>query len=516
MSLERIERLWTILVAETAKAALAVSLVGLAVWLWGYREATNAAAQSDTVVWSEPIRLSDPKFYAWYPAIVTDIAGNVHVMWSQTMSGDPENYGGDTLFYARWDGEVWSPPVDVLVSPRGTVAAFPDLAVTPDGTLHAVWRTGGEFRELMYAHAPACCADDHRNWSQPTSLGMPVFETTALVADDRGRLHAAFASQETGNIVYRRSDDGGATWPVYVNILGGMQRDDEYTAYPRLAVDGRGRVHAVWTVMPWAGRLVMYARSDDGGDTWGEPQVIDSVYYGHYANPEAHGFSYGPIFIDIEVHSEDEVHLMWDGAPTVERNHLWSFDGGETWSGPDLLFPEITGVGRGGWNDMVVDSTGTLHAVALGQPLYDSWPGGDPSRSTPLGQGREMCCYAEWTRIALGLGNQLHVVWVDLKGVGLIFPVWYVHGEVMSAPAVAAQPLPVPTLTPIPTPTVSASLVTESATPTRPTRPVSDNTSPSGTVDPMSAVLWGVIPALLIVSIVLVFSTRQVQRRRRG
>jgi len=480
--------------------------ISLAAWMWGDWNTTTITAQSD-VLWSEPIQLSELEVDAWAPAIAADKAGNVHVVWSQTMTDRVEGGEGDTLFYARWDGEGWSWPVDVLVSPRGAGAEFPDLAVTPDGTLHAVWGTGGTSSQLMYAHAPACCADHPKNWSQPVSLGMPVNLTTALVADDRGRLHAAFASLETGNIVYRRSDDGGATWPVWADIIGEMHRDDEYTASPRLAVDGRGRVHAVWTVLPWAGRLVMYARSDDGGDVWNELQVIDS------ADREDYEEGYGPILIDIEVHGEDEVHLMWDGAPTVERNHVWSFDGGDTWAGPDLLFPEFSRVGRSGWNDMVVDSTGTLHAVALG-PLYDIWPGGDPFSSTPIGQGRETEG-AEWLRIALSLGNQLHVVWQD-KGSGQPYPVWYVTGEIVEAPAVAAQPLPISMPTPIPTPTTSAHLATESATPIRPTRPVLDNALPSRTIDPVNVVLVGVIPALLIVSLVIVFSTRQIQWRRRG
>jgi hypothetical protein len=502
MSLKRTYRFWTMRIAEMAKVASAALLVGLVLWLWGCRKATNVVAQSETVVWSEPILLSDPKIDAWHPSVATDIAGNVHVMWSQTMSGDPANFGGDTLFYTRWDGEEWSPSVDILVSPRGAGAIFQDLAVTPDGALHVVWATFGGVSELMYAHAPACCADHPQNWSQPVSLGLSVLQTTALVADDRGRLHAAFASQDTGNIVYRRSDDGGATWPVWVDIVSVSYQDDEYAAYPRLAVDGRGRVHLVWTVEPWPGRLVMYARSDDGGDSWGEPQVIDSVYHGHYAGPD-----WGPTLIDVETFGEDEVHLIWDGAPTVERNHLWSFDGGQTWSGPDLLFPEISGVGRSGWNDMVVDSAGILHAVALGVPLYDTWPGGDLLHSAPIAQGRATEG-AEWMRIALSLGNQLHVVWQD-KGSGRPFPVWYVHGEILEAPAVAPRPLP----TVMPT-------VTVAATPTAPHTSITDTTLTTGRVrpepeldnsrvfehrtlrNPVEPLLIGLIPAALIVGIV--------------
>ena len=486
---------------RVVKVISAGLVVALAVWLWWYWDATSVAAQSGTVAWSEPIRLSNPEFQAWAPAIVSDMAGNVHVMWSQTMTENPPPAEGDTLFYARWDGQQWSEPRDVLVSPEGG-AEFPDLAVTPDGTLHAVWGTGGTGSKLMYARAPACCANDARNWSQPISLGMPVNLTTALVADERGRLHAAFASLETGNIVYRRSDDGGITWPVWVDIPGGMHQNDEFTVYPRLAVDGRGRVHAAWTVRPWPGRLVMYARSDDGGDTWNEPQMIDSADRADYAA------GYGPYLIDVETYGEDEVHLIWDGAPTVERNHIWSSDGGNTWSGPDLLFPEITGVGRSGWNDMVMDSASTLHAVSIGGPLHASWSETAWSHSTDIAQ-QQYEGVGEWMRIALSLGNQLHVVWNDKNNQP--FSVWYVSGEIVEAPAIAAQPLPTAMTTPtlVAAPTVAASPVTELVTPTVGVQPDLDNNGlPDNTTlpNPGEALLIGLIPALLIVGIVFVVS----------
>ena len=115
-------------------------------------------AQS-SIVWSAPVRLSDPKVQAWAPAIATDPAGNVYMVWSQTLTEDQSGGEGDTLFYSRWDGQAWSPPVDVLVSPQGS-AEFPDMAITPDGMLHVVWGTSGENSKMMYSRAPACCADN--------------------------------------------------------------------------------------------------------------------------------------------------------------------------------------------------------------------------------------------------------------------------------------------------------------------------------------------------------------------
>jgi hypothetical protein len=234
----------------------------------------------------------------------------------------------------------------------------------------------------------------------------------ALVADKQGRLHVVFADADSSRIVYRRSNDGGITWPVWSEIPGGANLNDEYSIYPRVAVDEHDRVYAVWIIEPWPGRYALFARSDDAGNTWTSPQVID-----RYDSSQYESEGYGPEFIDVEAHA-DQVHLIWDGSPTVERTHIWSTDGGETWSKPAKLFPEITKVGRSGWNDMAFDSAGTLHAVALGEPLHASWSAGNWSRSMPIGQGRDSRG-AEWMRLAVGLGNQLHVAWVG-QGCGAV------------------------------------------------------------------------------------------------
>lgn len=416
----------------------------------------------------------------------------------QSMGGE-----GDTLFYSRWDGQEWSTPIDVLVSPTGINAEFPDAAITPNGMLHVVWDTGSQ-GEMMYSRAPACCADKASSWTLPMSLGKQVNQTTALVADERGRLHAAFASVDTHNIVYRRSDDGGATWPVSVEIQGTEHLDD-IPLDPRLAVDGRGRVHAVWSVWPWPGRSIMYARSDDGGQTWTQPRVMDSADQGGYISRD-----YGPTLASIATQGLDTVHIIWDGAPTVDRNHIWSSDGGNTWSAPIHLIPEVTLGGRSGWNDMAVDSAGTLHVVSLPRPYHASWSGGDWSRSTIIGQTK---C-AELLRMAPSLGNILNVAWVDRCAKPN--SVWYVRGQT-TAPAIAPRPLPTP---PSSTNVTSTTVLPSKQINTPGTKstastlaaPLVGDTRLPNQASPMNVIVLGIAPVLLIVAII--FAVSFVQSRR--
>lgn len=462
-----------------------------------------ASAQA-RVVWSAPQLLSNPDRRSGAPAIVADAAGNVHVMWSEEVTDLGLPSDGDTLFYVRGDGKSWTKPVDVLALP-GEGAQFPALAVTPDGTLHVVWSTGGQ-GQIMYSSAPACCADNPHNWSEPTSLGGPALATAALAADNQGRLHVAFAPSDSQMIVYVRSDDGGRSWSQSAEISGGAIRADEYTANPRLAVDGSSRMHLVWIVEPWPGRYAMYAQSSDGGATWLAPLIIDRFDSGAYSSD-----GYGPEYIDVEAR-EDEIHLIWDGAPTVERHHIWSSDGGKTWSEPLFLFPEIKDVGRAGWNDMVFDSAGTLHAVSLGKPLHASWSGERWSVSDDVSRVDEAVAPGgEWVSAAVRLGNQLHVVWVDKFKEP--FAVWHAWGTV-NAPEVPAeeQKTVEPTALADSLALLTAPLdvtATQMTTPPQTLAVTAVSPLPQSTTNDAAGIVAGAVAALLVVGGVFIASVRR-------
>ncbi|GAP13455.1 hypothetical protein LARV_01209 [Longilinea arvoryzae] len=451
-----------------------------------------AAAQSAPVAWSQPIRLSDPNYQSWPPAIAADIAGNVHILWSQSMLADGTAGNGDTLYYARWNGEKWIGPVDVLVSPGdGLGAEYPDLAATPDGYIHAIWGTGGRNSQLFYARAPACCADDPLNWSKPISLGIAINQTSAIAGDLQGNLYVIYASLDTNDIVFLHSTDSGENWDKAESIPGGTRREDEYPAYPRLSVDESGRIHVVWSILPYPGRAVMYSNSNDGGKTWKDPVIIDQI------EPNEYQADFGPTLIDVEAVGRNEVHLTWDGAPTVERHHVWSKDGGETWSEPDTFIPELTGGGRALWNDMAADSRGVLHAVSIKQPWHAQWISGGWSASTAIGQRG----FAEDMRIVVSAGNELHVVWLEVRQ-GIPSTVYYVRG-ISSAPAVPLKKLPVAASeTPLIQPTATGAI--ESPTLPAPTPLFADApAADTASVDsPARGVFFGALAVLVFLGLV--------------
>lgn len=460
--------------------------------------AQSPAAANPGVTWDDPVRLSDPNIEAGQPALAVDLSGVVHVVWSQTERVTLRPVGeGDTIYHSSFDGENWSRPIDIIVAGEGLAAQFPEITVTPNGYLHLVYSTSGTISALMHTAVHVSQARDIYAWSRPSAVASPAQGQHTFVSDSRGYLYLAYADFYTKNINFLMSKDNGETWGREVEVSAGLQRPDEFGIYPRLAVSESGRIHLVWNVLPWPGRLAYYAHSDDEGQTWSEPWLFDSSANSAYRQ------GFGPIVPDIQTDGGNQVHILWDGAPTVERNHIYSLDDGDTWSQPTIVFPELSETGRAGWNEMAFDADGILHAVSIIGPLHASWDGLGWSASQDIAV-RAYTGDGEMMRIKVGLGNQLHVLWLDRNLSP--FTVWYVHGQSGAAsvpPAAIPDPLPqtaavgpTPTTTPVlpdPSPTI------DFGEPEENTRPYS----------PGVAIALGVIPALLIIATAAVVVIRK-------
>lgn len=438
----------------------------------------------------------------------------LHVLWSERDPNTKLTAEGDTFFYTRWDGTRWSAPKDVLTSPDEEGVEAPTMAVSDDGFLHVVWGTGGIDSRMFYARAPVCCADKPGNWTKPVVLGLPVNLSTSLAIDRKGRIHAAFAALD-GAIYYYRSDNGGLTWKAKAPLPGKIRTGGEYPVFPSLAVDQAGRVHMAWTIYPWPGSFVLYNRSDDGGDTWGKPQVIDRSDNNLFTSTR----DYGPVFISVcttvDPQGKERIHLVWDGPPTVERNHIFSDDGGQTWSQRHLIFPEITRVGRAGFNRIMIDSAGTYHAVAFN--WHSIWQG---DAWLPASIRFNDSGSAEQMSAVMNRGNQINVVYQD-KTAERIPAVYYVEG-LSTAPQLSAKPLPK-----IETDVLLAQPLPPGQEPTRvpkpedlvqkpklaPTIPAINKELTQAYSSPLDSSLLGVLPIVVLLAVVCIFAFGSKGRR---
>jgi hypothetical protein len=432
--------------------------------------ANPAFAQSSG--WSEPFEVSNTARFSWFPDMELGPDGTVHIVWA---SGDPDprdpRVAIDLLRYRELRNGVWSDTNDILYTGVGGYTVRNSIALGRDGQLHVLVRMQ---TQLYVTAAPWQNAWSARAWSEPKPITAPGAYYTALTSDNQNRLHALWSEaviddEENLNpncpacsdMYYRRSDDGGVTWTTPQNLANTL---DDGENRPQIAIDGQGRIHAVWDQgVDWyasAGvpKYSVYRRSDDGGNSW-SPAVL-------FGSPEA------PVQqIAIAVAADGNPLVVYRSALKPTIYYQRSSDGGTTWSLP----AEIPGLVGRNLNDnnldkysLAFDSVGHAHVLISGflnpAPVERENPSLLHARfdgiawSVPqIIMGNEL--YPEWPRIVSFAGNQLHATWFtrhkeDLFGSdkGAHYQIWYSTLQ-LSVPSVAPAPLftPVPTAQPAPT-----------------------------------------------------------------
>ncbi len=474
-----------------------------------------AEAQTDNIVWTRPVNLSNTPQGSGNPAIVADGYGYVHVFWSENMGGPamrsqdllPE---GNSIYYTRWDGESWTPPVDVLSVAGDPVANFVSVAVDANNRLHAVW-TGQT--NLYYSSAPAWQAYSALAWSPPVILARDSARSSWMIniaVGGAGDLHVVYATKgDEAGIYYIHASNAGVDWDAPIKLSGALDAVEESYADAKIIVDAAGRLHVAWGTneRQGYGQAVYYARSLDGGKTWSAPVQMQYRAPGDFDVALSYLFARG----------QSEVRIAYNAGAEVGakgRYERISRDGGTTWSDPYHI---LTGmIGLNGFLAPLVDGLGQLHLIidmrtadaqAVGL-YYARWLESGWSEVTPLATAAPYGPSAHYTAATVRLGNELHVVWNELdRG-----EIWYMRGTVAGVaqtPALSLPALPTPT-SPLPT------ALTPQRMPTiRPITPVPDVVVQSSATITDNPLLYSVgVPFLLVLGAVCGWLVVRAVRRR--
>jgi hypothetical protein len=417
-------------------------------------QATAPISYGQVKEWSQPVLLSPRDAFGWFPDIAVDATGQVHIAWSSGAEGY------DTVMYTTsQNGQEWSDLTDIVALVSGGEVTRPALLIDPQGTLHM------SFREttVYYSHAPIESAHSAAAWLPQNPMSMSqVAYFSRLALDGHGTLHLVFTENVVSpecpicyHVFYRHSSDNGLSWSAPLDI----SNLPTGSAKPQILIDKQDNIHVVWE----AGRggsygqlvdptKVMYAVSYDGGNTWTVPSEMN-ILDGTGKN------------IAIGLDGKGTLITVWWGLPEDVIYYRTSRDQGRSWSQPQPI-PDIWGtwtVYQSRLDDysMSTDSAGNVHLVVVGRTaqdqqslsvLHSTWDGS--SWSLPQSISTLVGDVPEWPRIAIGLGNQLHVTWFVRDQAHIFesehgkYQVWYSHWT-SSAPAI--PPLRVwPTSTPAP------------------------------------------------------------------
>ncbi len=190
-------------------------------------------------------------------SIAVDTAGNAHVMWSDSRSGNPD------VYYAyRPNGGSWSPAVKVNDDPNEPgmqVQESPVIALDARGNAYAAWwdnRNGNIDRGVRYADVFFSIRSPGGDWTPNVRVNDSAARVTggpAILADGWGNLWAAWTDwrNATGLLggyyvdEYTSYRPAGGAWQPSTRLdqTGGSQK-----LTPSLSTDNRGNIYAIWTM----------------------------------------------------------------------------------------------------------------------------------------------------------------------------------------------------------------------------------------------------------------------------
>jgi len=189
--------------------------------------------------WSPPVNVTNNPQNSYPVRLGLSPDNSVHLVWTQEDAGP----GRANIRYALLPpGGPWGPLESVTGDPVPTIGRSGGVvAVTPGGTVHAVWYTGGG--------APVEIWEARRlspgSWSPAVNLSNNPGNSVSpdLVAGLDGSLYLVWQDDFGGNYdVFLATRPPGGAWgpPVNLSVSPGVSQDPSLVA----ALDGS--LHAIW------------------------------------------------------------------------------------------------------------------------------------------------------------------------------------------------------------------------------------------------------------------------------
>lgn len=478
----------SVLVRWTQAVVLALLVTGLVASV----TPTKASTQSE---WRKPTAISPNLPSSWFPDISVDPAGVFRIAWAGNLSWDfsseLQHQITGAVMVSQLGNSGWTSPGDIRVMDAG-IASRPLIA--SDGTyVHMIYRTGVQGTttlNYMRALASSDLSNAH-SWTHETTLSTGAYYAQIAVLPDQTLVVLyneptpislqVLAQTQTGvnrlnllldttnsttdirpTLFARRSTDHGITWsaPARISEIGKRVGRVSLASSPDGSLlvsswdQGYDNISGIG-----APDSVATAISTDEGLTWQHVQTITSPV--------------GPIEQSAIATSGSTSVLVYRSTIVDKIYYRVSTDDGATWSAekpiPDVIARPYLGQHNFDKLSMAVDGDGRILLAYVGRKddktadlsvivtTFDDNAWTAPKViATPIG-------YAEYPRIAVGLGNLLEVVYfVRDKEFALgHYTLWSVSGKSDAKSIPPVNPAPAPTPTAAATPTVTPISVAE-------------------------------------------------------
>lgn len=478
----------------------------------------HPVAADSSVTWNEPVNLSQTLTGSLHPAIVADAQGNVHVFWSEDVNGptlQQTDLAGpaNTIMYKRWDGEQWHKTVEILAVPDDELADYVNVAIDHSGRIHLVW-TG--ITNLYYSTALLRDAESVYAWSKPqviTSESARTRYEANIAVDSKDNIHVVYAAKGVApGIFHIVLESDTAFWTSPVRISNYLQENEAAFSELRFIIDDKDRLHAVWSAASVSGfnQAVYYAGSEAFGEAWNPPIQLGDV-------GAEDGFMGFPSIISPET---DKLLVIFGNDSNKFRRERISEDAGRTWGDARIIVPDMEGVN--GFLIPLMDNNKNLHLIINMRPtanqivgIYyaprneEGW-----SPITPIAVDPPSAPTAHYTDATIRLGNEIHVVWTQLRG----GEIWYAKGIIHGVNPLNPEPLPPAPLQATPPVQASSVHLSPTAAPitasTIVVKPVIEDlntTPPPAVTSPVSAVI---ISTILVTGLLVIIIVSQIRKNK--
>ena len=206
----------------------------------------------NTLIWTDPVFVTDTIFSSLHARMAADGDGNLHVVWQENMS--PTN---EIMYISGTVGAgqtTWSASI-TITEKVANGAASPHIAVDQDDVAHVVFAVdvAGQIdtQDVYHASFPISNTDD----ISPTLVGesrvlvsqqLPTYASPVIACDGPDDVHLVWNGMRGGDIwdriYYAVSHDGGATWSQPLAV----SPDDAWPdGFPTLGTDG-SLCHVAW------------------------------------------------------------------------------------------------------------------------------------------------------------------------------------------------------------------------------------------------------------------------------
>jgi hypothetical protein len=445
----------------------------------------SGSASAEVISFSQNKLLStDDSLYAHQvePTLAIGDDGAIFAGWKNS---ETHNGGGARVSFSRSTdgGTSWTSPHHMPMYNPGIPNRnhLPgDAVVTRQSDPWLVWFNGSiyyaylefSFSEVSFSQITIARSDNlGASWSRvKASYGRNFADKETMIVHEDGTVVLVYDDVDTspnGEVTMRVSvsNDGGNTFH-HTTTIG---NPDEGHVAPYVTQSNQGDLFVASAWFTDSGGNLLLSTSDDHGDTFSEPRLINSD--GNYSWWTDAGGRPSKISIPvIRFDQNDRLYVLWadtynSTAHAFDVFLRYSDDYGTTWSNRTLINPFHIG---DQWQpDFDIDSEGNLHIVYYDEQfeLYKTFYrkvsiSGEQRETLTLGSALPIA--EEWTSnnftrpgdyftVRLDSEDVPHVVWTDGRDGKM--DIYYANG-VLSQPT-TTEPAPTTTTTTITTTTAT-------------------------------------------------------------